>query len=170
VAQPEGFDQIEYSTFSTEQDNGNGLISFTKQYQVEPEATSVVIAFPDGAAGDLFSTDCSFVEYRLRINQEETTDRNIPFRRPIYYDQINMTMTNMGKSLKNLTANPGATANNITWPNVYKQGDLATLIIASPMPQTINEKLLQVNIEAISGSAGVNKLNLYKELPRVFQY
>ena len=170
VAQPEGFDQIEYSTFSTEQDNGNSLKSFTKQYQVEPEATSVVIAFPDGAAGDLFSTDCSFTEYRLRINQEETTDRNIAFRRPIYYDQLNMTMTNMGKSLKNLTANAGATAANITWPNVYKQGDLATLVIASPMPQTINEKLLQVNIEAIPAGPGVNKLNLYKELPRVFQY
>jgi hypothetical protein len=41
-------------------------------------------------------------------------------------------------------------------------------MMANPLPQTMNEKNLQVNITA--GGAGVKKLVLYKELPRVFSY
>jgi hypothetical protein len=170
IGQPEGFDSIEYSTFSTEQDNGNDNTRFTRQYQVEPECTNALIMFPD-ATTDLFSDPSGFAtaSYRLRINQEDVRDRDTTFGSPADFDQLNMTLTNMGKGLKNLTQNPGATTQLVDYPNRYAETLLDQKIIATPMPQTTNEKLFQVNIESQTAE-GVKAINIYKELPRVFEY
>ena len=170
IGQPEGFDSIEYSTFSTEQDNGNDNTRFTRQYQVEPECTNALIMFPD-ATTDLFSDPSGFAtaSYRLRINQEDVRDRDTTFGSPADFDQLNMTLTNMGKGLKNLTQNPGATTQLVDYPNRYAETPLDQKIIATPMPQTTNEKLFQVNIESQTAE-GVKAINIYKELPRVFEY
>ena len=54
------------------------------------------------------------------------------------------------------------------WDSVYEKAGLKITVLANPLPQTMNEKNLQVNISA--GGGGVKKLALFKELPRVFSY
>ncbi len=168
VASPQGIDEIRYDTFSTEQTNGNKLTSFQHQYQVEPEATNIAIMFPtSNARGDLISNNNNINSWRLRLNNDDLTDRSVDKDTPLSYDRKAMTLANMGSKLRNLQQNNGCPSST-TWNEVYDRTVNNTTIITNPLVQTQNEKLLQVNIEA--GGDGVEKLVLFKQLPRVFSY
>ncbi len=164
VGNPVGVDTIMYDTFSTEQTNGNSLTSFQNQYSVEPDATNVLIAFPDGQ--DLISVNEDINSFRLRINNEDATDREIDVDSPLYYDRLNMTFGNMGYRLKNLHQNYGAS--DKVYDDAYDQTEVKTTLIANPLFQTDREKFLQVNIEA--GGGGVKKLSLFKIRPRTISF
>ena len=164
VGNPVGVDTIMYDTFSTEQTNGNSLTSFQNQYQIEPDATNVLIAFPDGS--DLISVNEDIQSFRLRLNNEDMTDREIDVDSPLYYDRLNMTFGNMGYRLKNLHQNCGASDKD--YNDAYDQTEVKTVLIANPLFQTDREKYLQVNIDAQGG--GVKKLSLFKIRPRTISF
>tara|TARA_Y100000385_G_C13092910_1_gene639724 strand:- start:938 stop:2410 length:1473 start_codon:yes stop_codon:yes gene_type:complete len=164
VGNPVGVDSIMYDTFSTEQTNGNSLTSFQNQYSVEPDATNVLIAFPDGQ--DLISVNEDIQSFRLRVNNEDCTDREISVDSPLYYDRLNMTLGNMGYRLKNLHQNYGASDKD--YDDAYEQTAVKTTLVANPLFQTDREKFLQVNIEAQGG--GVKKLSLFKIRPRTLAF
>ena len=160
--------QVQYNTYSTEETNGNSLVNFTNLYTVEPEATNVVIMFPDGE--DNLVSNNNFIEkWRLRLNQEDLTDRSVERGSPLAFDRLAMTFNSMGTGLSNLTRNTGKT-NAQTWPGTYTDTKFDSVLIANPLFQTQQQKLLQVNIDCADGSTGVRQLVLYKQLPRVFSY
>ena len=161
------FDEIEYSTFSTEQDNGNNLKSFQKQYQIEGDADCVVVAFPS-ADNELLSINQHIIDYRLRLNNDDLTDRDIELESPLHYDRINMSMTQMNLKLKNLSENRGTVKDMDLFTNL-QDSEVQQQSIMSPLVQTPNEKLLQVNINTDPAN-GVNKITLFKHRPRVFKY
>jgi hypothetical protein len=167
VGNPAGVSQIAYDTFSTEQTNGNGLNSFQSQYQVEPDATNLLIMFPDEQT-DIISHNPNINSFRLRINNEDCTDREIQKYSPLYYDRLNMTMGSMGFRLKNLTENYGISNEN-DYGQVYDgfYSGTQSLLIANPLFQTDREKFVQVNIE--SGGSGVRKMTIFKQRPRVLE-
>lgn len=167
VDNPEGMDQISYNTYSTEQTNGNGLTSFQQLYTVEPEASNVVIAFPDGPTG-LYSDNQNIDQWRLRLNNEDLTDRNVAKDTPLAYDRLAMTLNAMGTSLRSLNKTPGKVQLPGDWEQVFARGTRTTTLIANPLFQTAQQKLLQVNIE--SQATGVKSIVIYKQLPRVFEY
>ena len=157
-------DDIEYSTFSTEQGNGNGLTSFQRQYQVEPESDAVLISFPAGDDKLVSSKDTTNVtDFRLRLDNEDLTDRNVTVEAPLYYDRINMTLVQMARRLKRLTESAGNTTAGAGMGGV---DEIPVLSIMSPLVQKPREKLLQVNTEG----AAINEIVLFKHLPRVFSY
>lgn len=163
-------DVIEYSTYSTEETNGNGLTSFQNQYSVEPACDGVVIAFPD--ATELISNNKHIKDFRLRLDNEDLTDRNVGVESPLYYDRINMTMTNFKMKMKNIYQNNGQTDDN--WGGTYGEEDLDIVSIMSPLVQKTQpfDKQLQVNIDATlnAPSAGVTKLVLFKHIPLEYKY
>lgn len=163
---PEGLGQIEYNTYSTEETNGNGLTNFTNLYTVEPEANAVVIFTPDGADG-LLSHNSDITKYRLRLNNEDLTDRDIDVDSPLYYDRTAMTLNAMGSGLSNTLQNSGVSDATV-WTNTYNKTTNSLNFIGNPLFQTSSTKLLQVNIEA--GGTGVKALSIFKQLPRVFSY
>lgn len=173
VANPVGMDAIAYTTFSTEEDNGNGLTNFTRQYQVEPEASNVMIIFPD-EANQLNSTNNEITNYRLRLNNDNLTSERVAVgtaRSPLYYDRVSMLIDGMGEPLRNLTENSGTNADGagqITWGDVYSQAENKLVLLGNPLYPTERTKLLQVNIAATGG--GVKQITLFKTLPRVFEY
>ncbi len=162
-------DVIEYSTFSTEETNGNNLESFQNVYQVEPACDGVVIAFPE--TGDLISRLAGLTSFRLRLDNEDLTDRDVARDSPLYYDRINMTLTNFRMRMKNLYQNNGETSGD--WEETYGEENLDINSIMSPLVQKAQPfaKQLQVNISAgaVPGT-GVNKLVLFKHLPAEFKY
>lgn len=166
VGNPVGIDEIVYDTFSTEQTNGLGQTSFQNMYQVEADATNVLIAFPDDNT-DLVSSNENIESFRLRINNEDATDREVEVDSPLYYDRLNMTLGNMGYRLKNLTQNYGV-SNATQWSDNFSQDGAETVVIANPLFQTEREKNLQVNIEA--KGTGVKKLTLFKQRPRTLVF
>lgn len=165
-ASKDGIDKVTYHTYSTEETSGNGATSFQNLYTVEPEANNLLIMFPDGADG-LISKNTDIQSWRLRLNNEDLTDRSVVRKSPLAYDRLAMTLNSMGAGLGNLVQNSGKT-NAQTWGGTYTDTKFDSVIIANPLFQTTQQKLLQVNIEA--GGTGVNKLVIYKQLPRVFEY
>ena len=160
------FSQIEYSTYSTEQTNGNGLTSFQNQFQIEAESDAVLIAFPSDN-DDLQSVNGDVQSYRLRLDNVDLTDRDVEMDGPLHYDRLNMSMTQLRMRLRDLSQN----LRNVDESNFLDSildDDTTTNMIMSPVQQKIQEKLLQVNINAAGG--GVNKLSIFKHLPRVFSY
>tara|TARA_S200002703_G_scaffold65493_2_gene56573 strand:- start:8204 stop:9691 length:1488 start_codon:yes stop_codon:yes gene_type:complete len=166
VGNPVGVDQIDYETFSTEQTNGLSQTSFQNLYQCEADATNVLIAFPD-AETDIISSNNDINSFRIRINNEDATDREVTVDDPLYYDRLNMTFGSMGYRLKNLTQNYGNSTTN-DYGSVYDDAETKTVVIANPLFQTEREKQLQVNIEA--GGGGVKKLTLFKQRPRTMVF
>ena len=164
VGKPIGLDEIRFDTFSTEETNGLGLTSFQNQYQVEPDAKNVLICFPNNET-DLISSNNDIESFRLRLNNQDLTDRPVDQGSPLYYDRLNMTLGNMGYRLKVLSENMGV--DTTTWGDVYDNVAVETTIITNPLFQSEREKYLQVNIDATSN--GVNKLTLFKQLPRVIE-
>jgi hypothetical protein len=167
VMSPMGMDEIDYSTFSTDESNGNSLTSYQRQFQVEPEAVNVLAMFPS-PDDDLVSVNNDITSFRFRINNHDATDRQVSVDSPLYYDRLGMTLGNMGERLRGLAQNAGCPSETTDWDNVYSKTGLKLTILANPLPQTMNEKNLQVNIS--SGGGGVKKIALFKELPRVFSY
>ena len=160
------FQQIQYSTYSTEETNGNGLTNYQNQFQIEADSDAVIIAFPNDN-GDILSKNVNLNDYRLRLDNVDLTDRNVNFDSPLHYDRLNMSMTQLGMRLKSLAENSRSSTAN-TYLESVRIGDTKNNLIMSPVEQKIQEKLLQVNIDA--GGTGVKKITLFKHLPRVFSY
>lgn len=172
VDSPDGQDQIEYNTYSTEETAGNSATSFRNLYTVEGDAENLLIMFPNGP-DNLLSSQNTNESWRLSLNNIDLTDRDVSEATPLAYDRLSMTLRNMGYRLANLTENAGQSGNNAPtdganpWANVYTKTQFDTDIIANPLFQTAGTKLLQVQINS---SVGVKNLILYKQLPRVFSY
>ena len=154
-----------FNTYSTEETNGNGLTgNFSKVYELEPEATNVIVSFPS-ANDELVSSGLpDWSSYRLRLNNQDLFDRDIDQDHPLYYDRVAMTWKNMNYDIKNLVQNFGCQSTK-TWDDVYDRAGNETAILANPTFVTERQKNLQVNIETTSP---VNAITIFKQLPRSF--
>tara|TARA_R110002153_G_scaffold55435_3_gene153883 strand:- start:1781 stop:3361 length:1581 start_codon:yes stop_codon:yes gene_type:complete len=67
--------EYDYTTFSTEEDNGNGIANFNRSYMLEPECENFIVAMPNDN-GILPMRD--MLSYRYAIdNVEQTGNRDI---------------------------------------------------------------------------------------------
>lgn len=157
-------DAIEFSTFTTEETNGNGLTNYQNQFLIEPESDAVILAFPD-VETDLVSQH-TITDYRLRLDNEDLTDRNVELNSPLYYDRLTRAFLQMKMNLKNLI--PFVPDSSVVYNGTYQETDFEFGAILAPVPQKLqsNDKQFQVNIT----SGGVNKMILYKHMPRKFNY
>lgn len=159
------FSQIEYSTFSTEQTNGNGLTNYQNQFQVEGQSDAVIIAFPGD--NDIISNNDNVQSYRLRLDNHDLTDRDVILGSPLYYDRLNMGMTQMKLKLRDLALNLRNTTDNDTLDAV-RDNDTVIYTIVAPLEQKVQEKLLQLNVKA--ANTGVKQISIFKHIPRVLEY
>lgn len=162
VANPQGLRQVAYTTYDLEEDNGGEQTSFRKQYQLPGECTNVMIMFPSDNT-DLNSVNTNLSTFRLSLNNEFLTDRDITVDSPLYYNQLASTVMNMGFSLRNLQQKPGnslASANN----DIFGTSPQLVFVANYLQPQQ-SEKLLNVDLNA--GGTGIKKLAIYKQLPRL---
>ena len=150
-------DQLSYTTYTTEQYNANSLTKFQRLYQVEPEAISLMVMFPL----NVLSSNTDIVDYRLKIDNVDQTDRNIEPHKPLYYNLLNDTMLDVGLPVANL---------NEYSLDASEQGDnkrttgTKLLFIPAKLDQTQREKNVQLNINSTGG--GVKLVNLYKLVVR----
>jgi len=165
VDNPEGFDEIDYTTYSTEETNGNGQTAFKNIYVVEGEATNVLVFSPNQTDG-LISGNNTYTDYRFSLNNIDLTNRNVVMNSPLYFDVASQSLRTIGKSLSNTTQNTGDTGQPFETANT--RAEVAVDVLASPLFQTASNKLLQLEANATGG--GVKALAIYKSLPRVFTY
>lgn len=158
-------DELQYATYKNEEDNGNGLTTFSRQYNVEPECFNLYVCLPDSALGDLWSTMTGGIQYdsyRIRSDNVDLTDRDIEVYSALYNDRIAMTLLNANLQLKSL--NPYIMDVKNAYYNNRIRGTPPTVFLGNPLPQTPTNKLVQLTINGDSTLGGVNSVQLYKQV------
>ena len=170
---------INYTTFSTEQAQGNGATNFQRQFQLEPNAVNVFLMFPakrlneagnDTGLGSFSSANKTLRSARLRLDNEDLTNRDMQIatgdntahagKALLLHDRLMMALMNGGYRLKNV----GLTNLNrlAASPADQRTNGRRLTIVGNPVPVTPTEKLLQVNLAATA--TGVEDMILYKQL------
>lgn len=143
---------MRFRTFHTERDAGGSGTSHKRQYDFEPNAVGMMwcgLRFTD----DLYS-QARMTSYRISVNNELTTNRDVVIRTPVYYDRASRYFTNSGKEIKSLTlARISRTGTNDS--GQVSDTDLNDFEVMKPIFETLpltNElKLVEVDITADAG-------------------
>ena len=154
--------EIEYSTFSTDETTNAPQQSYQRLFQVEADCDAVIAAFP--VNGSISSSDDSVTKYRVRVDNQDLTDRDVEPESPLAYDRTNMTMSQMSLRLKNLETSRAVNTAGESFRDSQSSADTVQMVIMNPVSQTIREKQLQLNLTA--ASPGVSAVTLFKHRPR----
>lgn len=173
---------IAYTSYTTEEFDTSVTQNFQRVFTCEPEAKTLYITSPyyDFGDQDVISThsyQAHFNNYRLRIDNKDTTSRNIELRTggrtndPLHIQKQLTALNNSGKRLRNLLENTrkiGDVANGQDYQNriIDMVDTQARLLIAQVLPVTQISKQVQVIINCTAGK-GVKRLVLFKEVNRV---
>ena len=155
--------EINYTSYSVEEDNGNNLANFTRQYIVEPQCSSLVVALPN--TNDGLVSNKAFNHYRIRIDNIDQTQRDISRFSPLHNDRILRFCENRNKRCKNLTQKIRNTkrtpnrADNMA-QNIGVHLNINETGILEPMPLTNENKLVGLEIS----SGGLGDIILYKQV------
>ena len=157
---------LTFPTYSTEEDNGNGLTSLSRQYMIEPEADAVLIACCNN---NTVLPNRSLSSYRYAIDQDEQTgNRDIDvcsdtkLGSPLQYDRLQRCLdSQIAVGFRN--AQIRFYKNDETsQDNVYGS---PISMICETLDETQDSKMLNLNIEtAVGGGAGVQKMVIYKHM------
>jgi hypothetical protein len=154
---------LTYSTITTEEDNGLSLQRFRKQYFLEPNCYNVWTCFPDDL-DDLRSNMERITNWRLRLDGEDLTNRDVVKDGPLDFDRTSMTMLNGGRQLKSLI---GVIPDDNTQSETETFSGPVAKMICNPVPITDLRKQLDYIIDSTVG--GVNKIVLFKEISKTIK-
>lgn len=154
VNPPKVPNELEYVTYTTQEDVGAGQNNIFRQYKVEPECQSLFITHQDSGQ---IAPDRAFNSYRMSIDGVDVSgNRDIEYAKPIHKDRIERCYRNKSVPLKNLELKMV----NVNQTVALQKGD-PLRIIAEAMPYTDVEK--NINLELKAG-APIQDLILYKEI------
>jgi len=159
-----GYDEINYTTFSCEEGNGNGATSFQDLFTIEPSANQAIMMFANGV--DELISSSIITNFRCALNNIDVTDRQVDVKSPLYYDRLSQSLRGMGYKLNDTLLN-GGVSTNIAWSGVFNKA-IANIspVVASLFP-TDSNKFLQIRADC---AGGIQKYQLFKSLPRTFSY
>ena len=150
-------DDIVFNTYTSEEDNGNDLTSFHRQYLVEPEASGLLVALCNNSQ---ILPNRTFESYRYSVNNEEqTSNRDVRVGTSLQYERIQRCMDRqLGLGFKNahlkFLKNDETQAAGMTGP---------VSLICETLPMTEGSKKVGLSIEC---SAGVKQMILYKSMEK----
>ena len=170
--QPEP-ETIQYTTYKTEEIDCGGVLSFQHTFQAEPNAITMYVTQPtDNTNRCILSRQNVVSNYRIRINNKDTSARNISLRDggtatrsggndPLHIVKQQNALVNSERDisdfkerLKNQNTNDGAT---------FASYDVNTMLIGQVLPMTAQPKQIQVNINC-DGAAGLKNLCVFREV------
>ena len=159
---------LTYPTYTTQEDNGNGLQSFNRQYMLEPEADAFLVAlcFDD----QILPVRDNLFSYRYDIDQiAQTGDRDVLLNNGIQqgsslqYERLQRCLDSqieVGFRNAHLRFYENSEADQTA---VYGNNPIS--MICETASETADSKMLNLNIETFNGGTdGVNKLILYKHM------
>lgn len=161
-ASPDMPTSLTYPTYTTEEDNGNSLTSFNKQYMLEPESDAVLVAICNNGA---ILPSRGVKSYRYAIDQEEQTgNRDIPMNTAGDVQTSPLQADRLQRCLEQQIG--------VGWRNAqmrfYKQNEPplgAYLTPVSMICETVEpkatSKMLNLNIES---ATAIQQLVLYKHI------
>jgi len=148
--------QYVWTTYSTYQLHGNGQTSFHDVYEIDGNSYAMLLM---PIYEDISAVFDNIKTYRLRLNNEDLSDRPVHYPSALNNDLTMRTFNNMRYRLANLTR-PVVEQNS---EEFYTPGS-ELCVIASPLFLTAGRKNLQVDIES---TAALGAFNLYLAEQRV---
>jgi hypothetical protein len=160
-------DQISFTEYKVERDQGNGATSFKRNYEVEGNAINALVLLKT-YNDSLFSLQRPAEGVRVAIDNDNQYDRDIFPDTPLYYHALNTLVLNQGKTIKSVSQKDylriSATGN--TSRGVFTDSGGANFglsAIAQPLPITPNLKMVEFEIKK-TGGGGVADISIYKEV------
>jgi len=148
-------DVIEFSTYTSQEDNGNSLVNFNRAYVLEPEANAFMVAVANNNA---ILPNRTIESYRYAIdNVEQTGNRDVTVAQPMQYERLQRCLDNqLGLAFRN--AQLKFYRNDETQANAYQ---IPVAMIAETCPLTGNNKMLNLSIDC---AAGLEQLIVYSHI------
>ena len=151
-----GPSSIDYTTYSTEEIQGNDNISLTQQLIVEPNAQNLLMAHclsPGTAPIQAWKS------YRMAINNADVCgNRDVLYGTPIHRDRIQRTFNNRGQDIRNFSLT-GIDV-EASQQEAVNQQKLITPVYET-LPLTQSSKIVNFRLDSV---AGAKELVFYKEL------
>jgi len=155
--------ELVYMSYTEEQDSGNSLRAFSRQYHLEPECFNVLVAVPDNTSKLICRNDSNKYEsYRFRVNDKDLTNRDVKVGKPLYYDGISRWHVNQSRKLKDINE----VHRSVTSSHEDRSKDFNNVFIGSNVPLTETQKLLQLDINTSTDSNGLQDIHLYKSVAK----
>ena len=150
-------EEIDFTTYSSEEDNGNGLTSFARTYLAEPEASALFVALCND--GSIIPTR-TFESYRYAVdNEEQTGNRDVFVGQPLHYDRLQRCLDSQtGLGFKN--AQLSFYQNTQTQVLAYAQ---PVSMICETLAKTEGNKKVALQIECVNT---LEQIILYKMMAK----
>lgn len=150
-------DAYEYMTYTSEQDNGNGLSSFNRGYMIEPEAENVMVACINDSQ---ILPNRTIESYRYSIdNDEQTGNRDIVSNSPLHYDRLQRCL-NVSAQIPFKNAQLKFYRQTETQADAYSS---PITMICETLQTNGQSRMLNLSIEC---TGGLQQIILYKQIPR----
>jgi hypothetical protein len=153
--------QVSIMTATTEEDNGSNRTTLNKQYAIEPEAMGLVVTLPQ--PNSIYSNK-TYLSYRVSVNNEPLTNRDVERESPLDYDRKARYMKNKGQALGclrerqlNKTLIPKTSENNSVRYDTLNNAILETL----PITDGMKNLGLEINSQ---GGHEINDIVIFKEM------
>jgi hypothetical protein len=148
---------IEFSTYTSQEDNGNGLQSFNKSYLVEAEANAFMVAMANNGA---ILPNRTTESYRYAIdNVEQTGNRDVGVGSPLQYDRLQRCLDNQLR-VPFRNAQLKFYRNTETQANAYA---VPVSMIAETAPITGSHKMVNLSVEC---TAGLQQVIVYSHMKK----
>lgn len=156
--------ELQYMTYTNEEDNGNSLTAFSRQYGVEPECFNLMVCLPDTETGLICSNSArvQYANYRLRMDNKDLTNRQVDYQDPLYYDRVGMYFLNQNLPLKSLIEQNTNVRED--YGQRFSGSTIYPIFIGNPLPVTPQRKQIQITING--AGTGVGEIQLYKSVVR----
>lgn len=156
---PVKMDGMVFSTYTLQETESAVRGGFSEQFICEPNAYNILaLALNEN---DLLTQRLAVQSYRYRIDNEDSTDRDVEINSPLYHDVLSKYMINNGESLKSLVLHtPSATAK--TNGLRYRELEVAPYMV-STLPITTNTKVVDLTV-VDAGEAPLGKILVFKSI------
>ena len=160
---PDGF---EYTSYNVIEDNFPAAATLNRNYNLHPNCVNVWITFPN----PIYSTE-PITSYRLSIDNEPITNRDVVLSGPIHRDLIGKVYMNNGRKLSNMlemlrTGDADKEDAAITAATgAMGAGAVNVSALACPIPLGNGQsRMLGIELNASANLSG--KISLYQEIIR----
>ena len=157
---PDGFEYTEYNVI---EDNFPAGTSLNRNYHLHPNCVNAWILFPN----PIYSTE-PITSYRLSIDNETITNRDVVMGGPVHRDLIGKVFMNNGRKLKNMNELIRERTAAIEAPVINAGTQVvssaaAQTAIACPVPLG-DGKSRMLGIELTASAAMGGKISIYQEV------
>ena len=154
-------DEYQYVTYTTEEDNGNGITSFARGYTMEGEAEQMIVCL--APANQILPTTI-YESYRYAVNNEDQTgNRSISVGSPLQYDRLTRAMDNQYTDWRNAQLRFSQLTPAIAQTAMY---DAPNSTIPETLPLSGRPKYVDLQVEC---AAGVQDIRIYKQMVRTIR-